>query len=302
MKLVFLTVSVVGLLLGPVGSVGTVAASCDPASPQADLSLTQTGSPTAGGGVLYELHVANLGPCVATGITISTLLPPGAEVVSLSANPTATGCVVSEPDADGRVRVECTLNATRGPGADVFVVFVQTTGPAGSDITNDATVTGAESDPNLGNNASSGGFVPPGGGTVASFGDLEDFVVGVPGSGFVQVKPGTFDEPCPFAGCVGKAFDLSAPSGTKKSPLVIEFRVDILLVPSGVNPRKLQVWHLPDGSTEWVQVNKPCNKGNDPCLKSIKLLTSPDFVSEDNPNGTFVQILVQSTQNGRWRT
>jgi uncharacterized repeat protein (TIGR01451 family) len=116
------------------------------AAPTADLAIQQTSSiPTAqiGGPLTYALTINNLGPWTASGVVVSNPIPIGADFVSASA--TQGSCVVTNGS------LVCALGSlTRGATATVRLQVVPQV--LGS-ITNSATITGNESDPDLTNNS-----------------------------------------------------------------------------------------------------------------------------------------------------
>jgi uncharacterized repeat protein (TIGR01451 family) len=112
-----------------------------------DLSLTKTASPSpvqATTTLTYSLNVFNHGPTVvATGVRVTDTLPPGVSLVSATA--TQGTCSGMDP-------VICTLGTlTVGGGVAVTIVVRP---PAPGELSNTATVSGAESDPDLSNNTS----------------------------------------------------------------------------------------------------------------------------------------------------
>ena len=112
-------------------------------SPAADLSLTKTDSPyplLLGSDLAYGFTVRNGGPSEATGVILTDTLPAGVRFVSGSA-----GC----EDSGGTVT--CPIGTLgRGDSAAVNLVIRPT---AAGTITNTASVTGNEGDPNTGDNA-----------------------------------------------------------------------------------------------------------------------------------------------------
>ncbi len=112
----------------------------------ADMSISKVGSPSAvspGGALTYTLTVHNAGPATATGVTVTDVLPATVGFVSASASQGACG---------GTTAVTCSLG-TLSTGASVTVTIVVRAGPAGS-LSNTASVTANESDPDISNDSS----------------------------------------------------------------------------------------------------------------------------------------------------
>ncbi|HEY6169400.1 MAG TPA: HYR domain-containing protein [Verrucomicrobiae bacterium] len=133
------------------------------ATPAADLSLTKTAAPnpvTVGSNFTYTIVVTNSGPNIATGVTVTDPLPASVAYVSSASSQGA--CVASNGI------VTCDLGGlTNGTSATVTIVV--TPAAAGS-ITNTATVTAAEFDPNSTNSvATDVTVVVPAGGVSAEF-------------------------------------------------------------------------------------------------------------------------------------
>jgi uncharacterized repeat protein (TIGR01451 family) len=152
---------------------GTVcAASNDPNTPlvgipvtmtvlaQADLGITKADSPDpvqVGGNLTYTLTVTNHGPQTATGVTVVDNLPVGVSFVSASA-----GCV----ELDGVV----TCSVADLPVDGVVEITIVVTADVEGVITNTATVSGLEVDPNPENNtATQETTVNPAGPTIFDF-------------------------------------------------------------------------------------------------------------------------------------
>jgi uncharacterized repeat protein (TIGR01451 family) len=110
--------------------------------PKADLSITKTDSPdpvTVFSPLTYTIAVSNSGPSSATGIVVTDQLPASVNYVSAS-----SGC------NQGGGTVTCNLgNLASGATATVTVVVTPTTGGT---ISNTASVTAHEFDPNTANN------------------------------------------------------------------------------------------------------------------------------------------------------
>ena len=122
--------------------------------PSSDLAVvkTQVGEATAGAAVTWAIHVTNNGPSDATGITVTDTLP---SVVS-NANVLAPGwaCTVTPATGAGQ-QVTCTYANAVPPGAavpnDIQVMALLASGTTGM-LSNTATVTGTNPDPNPANN------------------------------------------------------------------------------------------------------------------------------------------------------
>src|SRR5918999_1292608 len=114
----------------------------------ADLALTKADPPgraPTGRNMTYTLTVTNNGPDAASGVTVTDQLPPS--VTFVSATPSQGSCSES-----GGI-VTCSLG-TLGNGATATVNIVVKPTTAGT-ITNTASVTAFDQDPNQGNNADS---------------------------------------------------------------------------------------------------------------------------------------------------
>jgi uncharacterized repeat protein (TIGR01451 family) len=127
-------------------------------TPMADLMITKSDSPdpaTVGSTLTYTLTATNNGPNDATGVMLTDTLPTGVSFVSVT--PSQGTC--TKLDA-----VTCSLG-TLASGANATVSLVVTPTTAGS-ITNTASVSGNETDPNTANNTAtqSTAIIPGGGG------------------------------------------------------------------------------------------------------------------------------------------
>ncbi len=126
----FFDLAVTGFTQGPVST---------------DLAITKTDSPdpvTAGSNLTYTITVTNNGPFDATGVTMTDPLP--AEVTFVSATPSQGTC------SESAGTVTCVLGSlANGTNATVGIVV---TPPVPGTITDTATVTGDQSDPNPANN------------------------------------------------------------------------------------------------------------------------------------------------------
>ncbi|MHC4697118.1 MAG: DUF11 domain-containing protein, partial [Planctomycetota bacterium] len=111
----------------------------------ADLALSKIDKPDpvrAGGTIIYELDVTNLGPSSATGITLTDTLAP--DVISLDINGDPAGSTV----------VGCETEALE-PGEELrftIVALIDESVSEGTNLVNLAVVAGDEPDPDTGNN------------------------------------------------------------------------------------------------------------------------------------------------------
>ena len=143
------TVSLVSNVPDPNSSNNTASADTLVDCP-ADLSITKSDSPdpvVAGSNLTYTLSVANNGPGDATGVIATDTLPAG--VTFVSATPSQGSCTESVPGV-----VTCDLGDLAN-GASAMITIVVTINPSScGTITNTATVSGNEADPNSPNTAS----------------------------------------------------------------------------------------------------------------------------------------------------
>lgn len=112
---------------------------------KADLSVTKADAPDpvlVGQELTYTLMVANAGPHAATSVVLTDSLPAGATFVPATA---------SQGTCTGTSTVACSLG-TIGSGGSATVTIKVRPASAGT-LTNQATVTADEIDPNPGNNA-----------------------------------------------------------------------------------------------------------------------------------------------------
>ncbi|MEO8585279.1 MAG: IPTL-CTERM sorting domain-containing protein [Acidobacteriota bacterium] len=113
----------------------------------ADLGIAKSDSPDpvrAGQNLTYTLVVTNRGPNDATGVTVTDPLP--ASVTLVSAAPSQGGC-------SGTTTITCALGGlARGSSATITIV-VSVSAAAVPSITNTASVTANETDPNPGDNS-----------------------------------------------------------------------------------------------------------------------------------------------------
>jgi uncharacterized repeat protein (TIGR01451 family) len=119
-----------------------------PSTPEADLAVTQTDSSDPaifGDNVKYTLTVKNHGPDGATGVKLTDTTPQGTTFVS--ATPSTGTC----SQAGGAVN--CDLGSL-GSGASATVDIVVTAPESAGTLTNAASASAAEMDPELANNSS----------------------------------------------------------------------------------------------------------------------------------------------------
>ncbi len=126
---------------------------------QGDLSVTKTASPAvvlAGEDITYTIAVTNVGSDFITNILISDFVPANTTFVSaiLIGGGTAGGCAPPQVTQNGDV--ECNLNSLSPQGGTrSFSIVVRVdSGAAGQTITNTATGTMTQADPNTANNSS----------------------------------------------------------------------------------------------------------------------------------------------------
>jgi uncharacterized repeat protein (TIGR01451 family) len=116
----------------------------NPSGALADLALSKiaTQDPVASGlNFGYYVVIANLGTADATGVSVTDTLPAGLTLVSAAA---------SQGSCAGTTTITCTIgNVLAGGGAVIDLVVTKT---VGGNVTNSASVAGAQTDPNAANN------------------------------------------------------------------------------------------------------------------------------------------------------
>ena len=115
---------------------------------QVDISVTKTDSPDpvhVGQNLTYTITVTNGGPATATGVTMSDTLPKNAGFGSVTAS---QGACTIKPE---KRLVTCSLGSVAG-GAKATVTIVVKPTSKGT-ITNTATASAGQSDPNAANNS-----------------------------------------------------------------------------------------------------------------------------------------------------
>jgi uncharacterized repeat protein (TIGR01451 family) len=118
------------------------------AEPQADLAIGKTASARSvqvGTDLTYTITVTNNGPQGATGVIVTDPLPAGTPFKSASA---------SQASCSGTDTVSCALSSLANAGTATVTIVITTPTTEGS-ITNTASVSGNESDPNAANNSTS---------------------------------------------------------------------------------------------------------------------------------------------------
>ncbi len=115
--------------------------------PVTDLSITKTDAPdpvNAAGVLVYTLSVHNAGPSNATSLTVSDTLPSGVSYVSASGSGWSCG------QSSGVVT--CTRTSLSSGGTAPLITITVNAPVAGGVISNSASVTGNQNDPNSANN------------------------------------------------------------------------------------------------------------------------------------------------------
>ncbi|GAC1515357.1 MAG: SBBP repeat-containing protein [Terriglobales bacterium] len=119
--------------------------------PPADLSITKTASPNPikhGARLTYTIQVSNAGPGSANNVTVKDTIPSGTTFASFS----TTTAQCTAPAVGGTGTLTCTSASLAIAGKITVTLVVTVTGPAGSTISNTATVSATTKDPNLTNN------------------------------------------------------------------------------------------------------------------------------------------------------
>ncbi|MGQ0608035.1 MAG: nidogen-like domain-containing protein [Chloroflexota bacterium] len=275
------------------------------AVPTADLSVTQTDEPdpvTAGNGVEYLVTVTNNGPDTATEVTLVDTIPEGSTLIAVDDE----GCSV-EGDT-----VTCDLGSLgpEGGSASVSIVVGAPTVSSETTMTNSATATAAEFDPNAADNTSdevttiqpapsdpdvATGFVSDEGGTVStgagkgpSKKDPMTTAVTVPPGfpGVVTIVEGPITSCAPGFTCFGQEANITAPETTTDTPLELTFRFHESTVKTG-RLATIVMFHdnvLVPRCTGPAGVAQP-----DPCISSVSLVRG------------VVNVVVLSSENGTWR-
>jgi type VI secretion system secreted protein VgrG len=116
------------------------------AAAAADVSIVKSGPATVATStnIIYDLAVANAGPSLAAGVTVSDTLPAGTTFVS--ATPSQGSCT-------GTSTVSCSLGTVPASGVATVQLVVKSPGTSGT-VANTATVAADTPDPNSANNTS----------------------------------------------------------------------------------------------------------------------------------------------------
>ena len=125
----------------------------------ADLAIVKSAEPTetvvAGNQIVYTLVVSNSGPSMATNAVVQDLLPLGLHIVDGGVTASQGSCGTTQT-AEGNTLVTCNLgNLPMNGAATVMITALVDAGvPHGTVLINQATVGGAEYDPDTGDNIS----------------------------------------------------------------------------------------------------------------------------------------------------
>jgi uncharacterized repeat protein (TIGR01451 family) len=117
-------------------------------NPVADVSVTKSGAPNPvapGGLVTYTIVVANSGPSAATGVTLNDPITSGT-----LQSVTGPGCATVK--AKGKTTAMCDIG-TLANGVNATVTVVVAAPKKQGSMSDTATVTATEADPNTGNNS-----------------------------------------------------------------------------------------------------------------------------------------------------
>ena len=202
------TFTLVSSLVGPIPPRGNNdGASCAAAAVAApplsvDLAVAKTGPATAAAGssITWQITVTNNGPDTSSGFAVDDVVPAGVTSVST----TTPGCTVTGS----------TLHCTEGSLASgqTFTVVLDGLAPTpfASCISNTATVTGNESDPDATNNTSTAVTCPPavtspGGGTATS----------------VTPTSASLPPPTAPAGATASSVPVAPPSPITRAPVAV---------------------------------------------------------------------------------
>ena len=123
-----------------------------PVTTEADLEITKTGGPNpvdAGKTLTYTLTVQDLGPSNSTGVVVSDTLPAGVTYT----NGTATTTQGSVSASGGTLTITVGNLTANGAAATITIPVTVNSTTTGT-VSNTATVSGVEPDPNMANNTS----------------------------------------------------------------------------------------------------------------------------------------------------
>lgn len=98
----------------------------------------------------YTITVTNAGPDPATSVSLMDAVPANTTFVSLTA---PAGWTCTTPPVGGTGTVTCTRASLASGANEVFTLVVATSAASAPSISNTATVSAAENDPNSGNNS-----------------------------------------------------------------------------------------------------------------------------------------------------
>ncbi|HEV7666901.1 MAG TPA: ExeM/NucH family extracellular endonuclease [Thermoanaerobaculia bacterium] len=124
----------------------------NPTAPEVDLGLSKITmqEPVANGSNFsYVIEVTNLSAGSATGVVVTDMLPAGVTLIS---------AVATQGSCSGVTTVTCNLGTLLGGGSATINLVVTKT--VGGSVSNTATVSGTESDPNPANNTNIAGTTP----------------------------------------------------------------------------------------------------------------------------------------------
>jgi len=140
--------------------------------PPADMAIRKGGPSTASSGsnLTYGIGIVNLGPGTASGVVVTDHVPAGTSFVSAQfakgsctvSGGTVGSCTVSQqgtPCAFSNGTVTCNIGTlsrftSANPAGARIELVVHVTAPRGATITNTATVSASNPDPNQANNSS----------------------------------------------------------------------------------------------------------------------------------------------------
>jgi uncharacterized repeat protein (TIGR01451 family) len=278
-----------------------------PVTGVADLSASMTDSPdpvSPGAPVRYEIDVDNAGPDAATNTTLTGQLPSGTQLLGSDAGCSAgvegdLQCSLGTIAVGGTVALTIDLQAPQAPGDFTFTVFASAAeDTSGAEAQQTTTVTNPSTSPDDG-----GGFATGNGSTtVQTTPDGVQFSTITVPAGFIgPVTMHEFDEACALptgTNCIGQTLDLTAPSATAATPLVLKILVAKSTVTGRLTMKNGVLYHTPEGG-EQSQVPS--------CSKGSKKTASPAPTCLSSIKGVMVagvgywQYLVYTEENGRWR-